>query len=267
MKLNEHIAISTPTLLLVPYEAHHVPTYHQWMQDPEIQLATASEPLSLEEEYSNQLSWRTSTDKLTFIICSPLAPSLSPPNTVPNDADTPPKMLGDVNLFLYPSEEEYTSSPAPAIPKEVVGEVDIMIADAKNRGKGLGERVVRAFVGWVWEHRGEVMREYVGDKVEEGQEGVEVPRLGMLMVKIGEGNESSIKLFRDKLGWVQEGARNYFGEEGGGRGGLRGVVRERVRGLGRKFMLAADFVYTFWQLAFFFLAILKHGVFPAFDSL
>lgn len=117
-----------------------------------------------------------------------------------------------------------------------------MIADAKNRGKGLGERVVRAFVGWVWEHRGEVMREYVGDKVEEGQEGVEVPRLGMLMVKIGEGNESSIKLFRDKLGWVQEGGRDYFGEvkfvlrdikgwvEGGGQGGR--VVRYQKGGHG-----------------------------------
>ena len=33
---------------------------------------TASEPLTLEEEHSNQVSWRESGDKLTFIICLPL---------------------------------------------------------------------------------------------------------------------------------------------------------------------------------------------------
>ena len=27
-------AISTPNILLVPYEKHHVPTYHEWMKDP-----------------------------------------------------------------------------------------------------------------------------------------------------------------------------------------------------------------------------------------
>ncbi|KAK0665584.1 putative acetyltransferase [Cercophora samala] len=223
MKLNEHIAISTPSLLLVPYEAHHVPTYHQWMQDPEIQSATASEPLTLEEEYENQLSWRTSTDKLTFIICSPLPSSPSPTAdiaaVVPDDADTPGKMLGDVNLFLYPyeeeeDEEEFSDGP---VPRGVVGEVDIMIADKQNRGRGLGEEVVRAFVGWVWGCRGEVVGEYLSDKLVDGKEGGEggrvvVPELRMLMVKIGEGNEASLRLFRDKLGWEQEGGRNYFGE-------------------------------------------------------
>ena len=33
------IAISTPSILLVPYEASHVPTYHEWMKDPVCQLA------------------------------------------------------------------------------------------------------------------------------------------------------------------------------------------------------------------------------------
>ncbi|KAI0472114.1 GNAT domain-containing protein [Xylariaceae sp. FL0804] len=70
MKLNENIAIATKRVLLVPYDAHHVPRYHGWMQDPAIREATASEPLTLAEEYENQLSWRASADKLTFIVCA-----------------------------------------------------------------------------------------------------------------------------------------------------------------------------------------------------
>jgi hypothetical protein len=32
--LTQWAAISTSKVLLVPYEAHHVLTYHDWMQDP-----------------------------------------------------------------------------------------------------------------------------------------------------------------------------------------------------------------------------------------
>lgn len=59
---------------LVPYLRRHVPQYHRWMQDPAILAATESEPLSLAEEEENQQSWLTATDKLTFIILSPLPP-------------------------------------------------------------------------------------------------------------------------------------------------------------------------------------------------
>ncbi|KAK4203737.1 putative acetyltransferase [Triangularia verruculosa] len=230
MKLNEHTAISTPSFLLVPYEAHHVPTYHQWMKDPKIQEATASEPLTLEEEYENQQSWRTSTDKLTFIICSPLPDTASSCEKIPQDADTPTKMIGDVNLFLYPCEDDFSSEPAPPIPKEVVGELDIMIACPDHRGNGLGGKVVKAFVGYIWEKREEIMKEYISDKIDDGEE-VEVPKLKMLMAKIGEGNEQSLRVFRDKLGWEQEGERNYFGELKFVLGDVEGFVTEGGRGV------------------------------------
>nr|CCA28243.1 conserved unknown protein putative [Albugo laibachii Nc14] len=53
---------------LVPYEPEHVPKYHEWMSDPILQECTASEPLTLDQEYAMQTSWRDDPKKCTFII-------------------------------------------------------------------------------------------------------------------------------------------------------------------------------------------------------
>lgn len=74
---NENVVLHGKRLLLVPYLAEHVPRYHQWMCDPELLATTCSEPLTLEEEYENQISWMNSTDKLTFIILAPLSAVLN----------------------------------------------------------------------------------------------------------------------------------------------------------------------------------------------
>ncbi|KAJ4038424.1 hypothetical protein NW761_009240 [Fusarium oxysporum] len=196
MKINQNTAISTSKALLVPYEAHHVKQYHAWMQDPDIQEATASEPMTLDEEYENQQSWRTSSDKLTFIVCAPLTEDVSLVKAGTADAD--PLMRGDINFFLYPFEpdDEDTETNTEGW---VTGEVDVMIASPSHRGQGLGQAAVCALLVYIQKHLDGILAEY-GAKELKG-----------LMVKIKEGNKGSRALF-EKLGFVQKGEVNYFGE-------------------------------------------------------
>jgi hypothetical protein len=53
-------------LLLVPYAAAHVLRYHSWMQDPSLLHATASEPLTLEQEHLMQASWAADPHSSVF---------------------------------------------------------------------------------------------------------------------------------------------------------------------------------------------------------
>ena len=114
MKENERTAIIGSKVQLVPYEKQHVLKYHNWMQNPFLLETTASEPLSLQEEYDMQQSWRDDKDKCTFIVCDfeklndcqnkPIQFSSS--SVVKNDEmglgqdATVVSMIGDVNLFV-----------------------------------------------------------------------------------------------------------------------------------------------------------------------
>lgn len=68
MRLNENLKIVGTNVILVPYESKHVEKYHQWMQSEELQELTASEPLSLEEEYQMQKSWREDDDSMQGLV-------------------------------------------------------------------------------------------------------------------------------------------------------------------------------------------------------
>ncbi|CBH12325.1 N-acetyltransferase, putative [Trypanosoma brucei gambiense DAL972] len=70
---NKNVLVSGQRLRLVPYLRHHVPRYHCWMSDPKMLELTASEPLTLQEEYENQQEWLCAEDKLTFIILAPVS--------------------------------------------------------------------------------------------------------------------------------------------------------------------------------------------------
>ncbi|KAM3075604.1 hypothetical protein ACMFMG_007739 [Clarireedia jacksonii] len=254
MRINEYTAVSTSKVLLVPYEAEHVKVYHEWMGDEEIQTLTASERLSLEEEYAMQQSWRKDHDKLTFIICVPPSSSSSPTESQPpnhqsstsqKEQKPQPQMIGDINLFLTPADED---------PDEgCIGEIELMIAPMEMRGRGYGRAAVLAFMGYLERELGGIVGEYRrgSDGSKEGEEdGLEVDEDGkeagkrengkkmnllQLRVKIGSKNEKSIGLF-ESIGFVRVGeGENYFGEVELVFEGWLG--RERVEGLMGKFGL------------------------------
>ncbi|KOS17056.1 N-acetyltransferase 9-like protein [Escovopsis weberi] len=240
MKVNEGIAIQTDAVLLVPYEARHVPRYHSWMQDPDIREATASEALTLQEEFENQQSWRRAHDKLTFILCRPPPPPSTPlSRAVAGQHDAEGSMIGDVNFFLYPHDEEPEPDREHGNGDEarngengetrqilVRGEVDIMVAETDARGRGVGSAAVRALLAFVARHTGALLEEYAAgerarwvpessSRSQAQSQGGGADAAGMrlvgLMVKIKESNASSIRLF-GALGFVQDGGVDYFGE-------------------------------------------------------
>lgn len=43
--------------------------YHKWMSDPELLKLTASEPLTLDQEYEMQETWRNDEDSMSELNC------------------------------------------------------------------------------------------------------------------------------------------------------------------------------------------------------
>ena len=191
---------------MIPYRATHVPTYHLWMQDENlqviqiewglkmkikeksgesettnpilliwalilrrIQVLTGSEPLSMEEEVAMQKSWHEDPGKCTFIV-------LSRERLQEEGATELTAMVGDTNLFLL---EEATGT----------AEAEIMIADAACRGSGLG-----------WEAMLLMLR-YGSEKL----------GLTKYVAKIKEENHPSLKMFT-KIGFTEQSRSHVFKE-------------------------------------------------------
>ncbi|KAJ2317335.1 N-acetyltransferase 9, partial [Coemansia sp. RSA 2681] len=114
-------------VVLVPYEKEHVPTYHEWMKSPFLQEMTGSEPLSIEEEYAMQQSWRTDDDKCTFIVLAKGAEDHPARNGIFDSS----RMIGDVNFYL---NNVYNPHEA---------ELEVMIAEDGCSGKGVATEVLR----------------------------------------------------------------------------------------------------------------------------
>ncbi|XP_077184029.1 alpha/beta-tubulin-N-acetyltransferase 9 isoform X2 [Paroedura picta] len=99
------------------------------MKSEELQRLTASEPLSLEQEYEMQRSWQEDTDKCTFIILD--TEKWSRQSATEEDC-----MVGDVNLFLTNSEDS------------TLGEIEVMIGEASYRGRGFGKEATQIMMSY-----------------------------------------------------------------------------------------------------------------------
>lgn len=201
------------------------------MEDPHLREATASEGLSIEEEYNMQRGWRLDPDKLTFISVIPpaLANEADKASIIAGIDDTAGRMIGDVNLFFFDDEDDEESdgsledgdgddnslddasplqtSPAtdPELPRRIAGEVEVMIARAEYRGRGLGKATLLLFLAYVLRNRDAV----VAGLCKNG----ETATLSTLKVKIGRNNHQSLGLF-ENVGFRKKtpGTTNYFGE-------------------------------------------------------
>ncbi|WVQ85178.1 hypothetical protein IAT38_007343 [Cryptococcus sp. DSM 104549] len=136
MRLNENTAIFGDKVILVPYRAEHVPTYHEWMKSPELLELTASEPLSYEEELEMQRKWHLDEDKLTFILLERLSTASSATPTLTPEELSRCRMVGDVNLFLPDGLEDD-------------GECEIMIASKNDRRKGFAVEALSLFLRYL----------------------------------------------------------------------------------------------------------------------
>ena len=166
------VLIIGTNVTLVPYTALHVPTYHSWMSSPHLLECTASERLSLEEEYDMCEKWRVDRDKVTFIIYGNEGgkdeaveeAKRSPKEFLESNKD---RMVGDVNVFI--KEEDGRRE----------GEIEIMIAEESSRRKGYASEAVGLMV----------------------RHSVASHNLERIFCKIGEDNAPSLSFFVDKLGF------------------------------------------------------------------
>lgn len=160
-------------MILIPYMRDHVPRYHEWMQDPALLLATGSEPLTLDEEYQMHLSWTHDPNKHTFIV---LDKELIDGGFVHGDPHVE-AMAGDVNIYMNDPDNLH------------VAEIEIMIAEPKSRGKGLGKESVLMMMAFA----------------------VDTYKIHTFRAKIGESNTGSLSLFH-KLGFKDVSHSEVFKE-------------------------------------------------------
>lgn len=202
MLLNENVVISTSRVLLVPYCKDHVAKYHEWMNDQDILEATASEPLTLEEEYAMQEKWRRDSDKLTFIICAPVFSMVVETKNFTAGLYDTNGMIGDVNMFLTTVNDEEEEGP------KLVGELELMVATKDKQGMGYGKGALLTFLRYVKDHERDLISEFTSAAVAS----CKCQHLSYLCAKIGEHNHRSIALF-ESIGFMKTSHKpSYFGE-------------------------------------------------------
>ena len=87
---------------MVPYSEEHVPLYHLWLSDPEMQMLTCTEPVTLQQEYEYQRECAVREDRIVMLI------------------EVDGVLIGDVSLFR----------------NDQMWEVSVMIARKEDRRQG-----------------------------------------------------------------------------------------------------------------------------------
>eukprot|EP01088_Endostelium_zonatum_P008721 TRINITY_DN2187_c0_g1_i3.p1 TRINITY_DN2187_c0_g1~~TRINITY_DN2187_c0_g1_i3.p1 ORF type:complete len:184 (-),score=50.37 TRINITY_DN2187_c0_g1_i3:8-559(-) len=158
---------------LVPYGVEHVETYHNWMKSESLRELTATEDMDLEEHRKLQRDLTQATDRCTFIILD---------KSIPHD-NFKYAMAGDINLFVSQEEDESNSS------SSIKGELNIMIAEDKSRGKGLAKEAITLLMHY----------------------GIHHYKVQIYQAKIALSNTPSQKLFQS-LGFSQDSIDHDFEE-------------------------------------------------------
>ncbi|XP_042973943.1 N-acetyltransferase 9-like protein isoform X2 [Carya illinoinensis] len=166
------VSLEGKKVIMVPYMEAHVPKYHEWMQDPALLQATGSEPLTLDQEFQMQLSWSQDPRRLVIIIKESdirfaeqtfivLDKEMVVGDFIHGDPHVE-AMIGDVNLYMNDLDDPH------------MAEIEIMIAEPKSRGKGLGNECVLIMMAFA----------------------VENLEICVFRAKIGESNGTSLALFK-----------------------------------------------------------------------
>jgi hypothetical protein len=159
-----------------------------------------------------QRSWRQDADKLTFIVCRPVTSSGKTSTQLPSESDSSQNMVGDINLFLRVDDGEEGDAPP-----EIVGEIELMIAEKVNQGRGFGKASLLTFLRYIIERQTAIIEEFVNADVQAETAGklrAAQASLGFscLSVKIGQVNSRSLALF-ESLGFEKVSVEpNFFGE-------------------------------------------------------
>ncbi|KAF8348526.1 N-acetyltransferase 9-like protein [Amanita rubescens] len=176
------------------------------MLDEELRRLTASEPLSLEEEYEMQQNWLLDEDKLTFIILS--NPDVLDPSNEETIAPSDPRirllpMVGDVNIFLHGTlasgragDSTEKSEGNEIEDDDFEAEVEIMIAEPAYRRRGLAQEALQLMLSYA---TGTPRLFRVDTDCRSTPSPLHIPA-AYLVTRITESNEPSIRLF-EKLGF------------------------------------------------------------------
>ncbi|KAJ2763122.1 hypothetical protein H4S06_000275 [Coemansia sp. BCRC 34490] len=133
---------------------------------------TGSEPLTIDEEFDMQQSWRNDEDKCTFIVLAKTS------SEQPNGLHSIEAMIGDVNFYLNSHDNPHEA------------ELEVMIAEQAHSGRGVATEVLKLMMHYAVNDIG------VTDFV----------------VRIKETNNVSIHIFEAKFGFIETERSKVFKE-------------------------------------------------------